>query len=742
MTNLGNTNAGANAASAYVKIRSGNQNDTVRGESHYGTLDIATGGGNDITTITGIGGLALIHNAAGDDTNYIFNMFANNKVNNGKGDDTNYIFTEFCNNTINNGKGNDYNVLSGYGNINKVDNGKGNDTNIITGSGNVNTINNGKGHDYNVVEGSNNTNKIDMGKGNDTTVIKAGGQGNVTTVSGGKGNDTVILEGNYQFSNMVFENGKMYRVFRDDQGNVAKIAHDVENIQVQPGYQQPPQPVVPPPPPPMPQQGVNPVQIPLPPQPEVPPMPQGGSNFLQDLASWFFAALNAILNPPPPPPVVAANEVGTVTGDPHFKGGDGGKYDVQGQPGKIYNILSDSGLQLNARFDAWGGGGATVVGETGLTVAGPYGQSSVTFSKDGTAKVNGQVLQDGQTVQLADGGTATKQGNKLVIKTAEGYEITQTTHGSSNGNYINMEVKTGAGGVAQDGVLPGGLLGQTFDPDNVARNGAKGAGAQGEGAINGTVQDYEVPSLTPMPQPYPPQPYPPMPYPPMPYPPMPPMPPMPPPPPPMTANMAIQTLINNMDIADTAAGVGRTDNIIGKNDLEALANSPNIDPQLKAAAQYMLNNPAVFNTLDDAAKRRGSNDGLIGLNDLQAALNNGTFNNFDPPPGFNPNNMTMGDAAKILLQNKDFFDRAAGIGGHDGIIGKADLEAAANSQDLPPHVRMAAQYLLQNEAVFNAIDVAKGRGTFWGWFTGADRPDGKISTGDLEKFLERHPASF
>ncbi|MEW5818952.1 MAG: hypothetical protein AB1782_02060 [Cyanobacteriota bacterium] len=192
--------------------------------------------------------------------------------------------------------------------------------------------------------------------------------------------------------------------------------------------------------------------------------------------------------------IVAANEVGTITGDPHFKGGDGGRYDVQGQAGKVYDLLSDSNLSFNGRFDAWGSNGATIVGETAINVSslGGNSYSTVTYSKDGVAKVNGQELKDGETVVLADGGTATKQGNKLIVQTAEGYTITQTCHPSAHGNYINSEVKTGALGVATDNVLPGGLLGQTFDADNVARNGAKGAGAQGEGAIDGVVQDYET----------------------------------------------------------------------------------------------------------------------------------------------------------------------------------------------------------------------------------------------------------
>lgn len=194
---------------------------------------------------------------------------------------------------------------------------------------------------------------------------------------------------------------------------------------------------------------------------------------------------------PPPSQPVAANESGRIWGDPHFIGADGGKYDVQGQAGKTYNLLSDRGLQFNGTFGKWGNGGATVVKDSAINVGGPYGQSQVKFSGDGKASVNGQQLQNGQTVRLADGGTATLKGNKLTVTTAEGYTIEQ----ESKGGYINADVKTGANGVGADGVMPHGLLGQTFDADNKARNGKRGAGAQGEGAIDGKVNDYEVNGL-------------------------------------------------------------------------------------------------------------------------------------------------------------------------------------------------------------------------------------------------------
>ena len=192
---------------------------------------------------------------------------------------------------------------------------------------------------------------------------------------------------------------------------------------------------------------------------------------------------------------VAANEHGSITGDPHFKGGDGGKFDVQGQAGKTYDLLTDSNLQLRGRFDAFGGKGATVVGESGLNVSGKGGKSSyVNFRKDGTASINGQQIQEGREYRLADGGTAKLNGKTLTTTTGEGYTVKQEIKGNGNKAYINMDVHTGAKGVG-NGKMPGGLLGQTFDADNKARNGKTGAGAQGEGAIDGKVQDYERNSL-------------------------------------------------------------------------------------------------------------------------------------------------------------------------------------------------------------------------------------------------------
>ena len=162
---------------------------------------------------------------------------------------------------------------------------------------------------------------------------------------------------------------------------------------------------------------------------------------------------------------------GRVWGDPHFVGADGGKYDVQGEAGKTYNILSDYGLQFNAKFDAWGGkSGATIMSEAAVTLRG----NQIQFSKDGTLHINGEKLGDGKHMS----GMVEKSGNNLKLNTGE-YSIDL----QAKGGYLNYDFKSD--NAFADRVMPHGLWGQSVDGDGKARNGDKGAGAQGGGAIEG-----------------------------------------------------------------------------------------------------------------------------------------------------------------------------------------------------------------------------------------------------------------
>ncbi len=183
---------------------------------------------------------------------------------------------------------------------------------------------------------------------------------------------------------------------------------------------------------------------------------------------------------------IAADESARIWGDPHFEDAYGGKFDVQGEAGKTYSLLTDTGLQFNGKFEA-AGNQANVVGETGLTLWGPLGSSQIRFDKSGKAHLNGNALRPGSIENLAEGGSAhlSEDGKTLTLQTREGYTITQLAKGSE----MEIRVTTPHEGVNGDQRMPGGLLGQTFNAQHQAHFSQ---GSQGEGAIQGQVKDYEV----------------------------------------------------------------------------------------------------------------------------------------------------------------------------------------------------------------------------------------------------------
>lgn len=196
-------------------------------------------------------------------------------------------------------------------------------------------------------------------------------------------------------------------------------------------------------------------------------------------------------------PVIAANEKGRVWGDPHFEGGDGGKFDVMGRDGGVYNLHSDTGVRVTGLFKTYKKQGITIVDRVGTIVTGkgPKGVISNQIEYSPTvATIDGKALAKNKSTPLADGGSALLLANRLIIDTREGYKVTIHQRASSGIKYCDVDVQTGARGVGS-GADPGGLLGQTFDADKLAKNGKKGEGAQGQGAITGVVTDYETKGL-------------------------------------------------------------------------------------------------------------------------------------------------------------------------------------------------------------------------------------------------------
>jgi len=199
---------------------------------------------------------------------------------------------------------------------------------------------------------------------------------------------------------------------------------------------------------------------------------------------------------------IAANEIGIVKGDPHFIGGDGGTFDFHGVSGGKYSLLSDERLNINAKFD---GAAHTWLDKVKVNVGLSDGVwQELTIDKEGNVKLDGAKLSFGYDNTLNDGTiikyveptnlesqvqvVVYKDGRKplgiLKVWTKEGYYIELLALNKVGSHkYINMGVLTPATGV-DNGQLPDGLLGQTFD---------KNSSPITKSDFNGF--DYEVSSL-------------------------------------------------------------------------------------------------------------------------------------------------------------------------------------------------------------------------------------------------------
>jgi len=184
----------------------------------------------------------------------------------------------------------------------------------------------------------------------------------------------------------------------------------------------------------------------------------------------------------------AAPTSGGVIGDPHFFGFSGGSFDVMGDPGHIYNIISDYDFQLNGRFVAGRTAhNTTYFGEAGLSTAehtlffDPETCSALVDDEIALPRSYGRYyLEEGIVVHL---------GGKVIEVVSPRFGITFDCISKAGSNHFNMRARYLRLDLGGDDI-PHGILGQTAD----GRVRYK-SGSQGEGAIEGVYTDYEVSNM-------------------------------------------------------------------------------------------------------------------------------------------------------------------------------------------------------------------------------------------------------
>ncbi len=358
------------------------------------------------------------------------------------------------------GDGDDTFIIKGDLKDVKIVGGKGDDTVIVNGSLTDAKINLGEGNDTFVNNGKISDAKINLGEGNDTAINNS--KMDDVMLNAGAGDDTGVNNG--EITNSVLDGGAGKNTGTNNGTLTDSILKNWSSSA-----------------------NLNCDNDPVTEQPETPVVEEPETPVSED------PAVDDNHDCPVEEPVVAIKDGARIWGDPHFVGADGGEYDVQGEAGKTYNLLSDDGIQINGKFEDWKGNGSTIVGEAGVVL----GDDQIKIGKDGSLEINGEVIDcDGV---FADG-KVIKEGNKVTIKDEE-YDV--TFH--QTGDYINIDFASE--NVNADGVMPHGLFGQSADGDGEARNGDKGTGAQGGGAIDNmfdnrtnagdktTVGQYEVEDL-------------------------------------------------------------------------------------------------------------------------------------------------------------------------------------------------------------------------------------------------------
>lgn len=148
-------------------------------------------------------------------------------------------------------------------------------------------------------------------------------------------------------------------------------------------------------------------------------------------------------------------------GDPHyeFKGADGKmiNFDHKGKDGHTYNIFNGDNLKINGKYvPASNPNAPQVVGEATIQAGG----DTITYSKDGKCKINGQEVKDG-TYQLQDGTKVDVKGANVTVHSNENDACVKLTN--SGGSCVNIDPEGKFGNL-------GGILGTAIKENRKLSN--------------------------------------------------------------------------------------------------------------------------------------------------------------------------------------------------------------------------------------------------------------------------------
>lgn len=172
--------------------------------------------------------------------------------------------------------------------------------------------------------------------------------------------------------------------------------------------------------------------------------------------------------------------------------------------------------------------------------------------------------------------------------------------------------------------------------------------------------------------------------------------PQPQPQPSMNADLAAQVLNQNFD---NISGGKKT---LDRDDLRRALTDPNSSPEVKSAANFLLNDPDAFRKIDTAHQRSQGSGGL------SAAVGDGRISKSDTVASMalsNTQTQPERNAVAALLANKDSL-----MAGGDKLISKDELGMIAttgklpNGQPAPADLQQAAKYFTENPAMFNKLE--------------------------------------